>query len=141
MEVDHSGVRMPAGDQPLHGVVVERRVDVEEAPELVVRADVVAGEDVQPAEAAQQHVFGGPATDAAQARQALDRRRVVESFEGLQIEIAGDDRPSGLDDRARLGSAEAVALELVRPHGCELIRAGERAGPPGRRTPLARGRR
>ena len=76
-----------------------------------MRADVVSGKDVQAPEAAEEHVLRGPAADAAQAGQALDRRAILELLECLQVEIAGDDRPGGLDDRASLGGAEAVALE------------------------------
>ena len=59
------GVGVPARNQPAHAVVVQRRVDSEEAPELVVRADVVSGEDLQAAKAAEHHVLRGPAADAA----------------------------------------------------------------------------
>jgi hypothetical protein len=46
-------------------------------------------------------------------------------LQGLQVETVGDDRLGNLDDRASLGGAEAVALEVVRVEGCELPRVGE----------------
>ena len=52
---------------------------------------------------------------------------VVDVFQGLQVQIAGDDRPGGLDDRASLGETEAVELELVWLDGCELLGGGKRA--------------
>ena len=142
MEVDDSCVWLPARHQLLDGLVVERRVDGEEAPELVVGADVVSGKHVQPTEAAEQHVLRRPATDAAQAAQALDGGGIVQPFQALQIQIAGDDRPRSLDDRARLGRAEAVTLELVRLEGCEVLGAGERtqaARVIGHRPPMVGG--
>jgi hypothetical protein len=90
-----------------------------------VRADVVFGEYLEPAEAAQQHVLGGPAPDPAQARQALDRGCVVKLVQGLQIEVTREDRLGILDDRLCLSQAEAVALELIWPNASELIGIGE----------------
>src|SRR5215218_1467584 len=53
VEVDNARVGMPARHQPVDGVVVQWGVDPEQAPELVVRADVVSGKDVQTAQAAE----------------------------------------------------------------------------------------
>jgi hypothetical protein len=46
VEVDHSRIRVPARYEPFHALVTELGVDVEEALELVVCTDVVAGKDV-----------------------------------------------------------------------------------------------
>jgi hypothetical protein len=67
-----------------------------------VRADVVSGKYVQTAQAAEQHVLRGPAADAAQAGQALDRRAILEPLQPLQVEAASDDRLGERDDRASL---------------------------------------
>jgi hypothetical protein len=141
VEVDHARVGMPARYEPVDGLVVQWRVDAEQAPELVVRADVVAGKDVQTAKAAEQHVFRGPAADAAEACQSLDRRAVLESLQGLQVEAVGDHRLGDLNDRASLGGAEAVPLEVVCVQGYELLRVGERAWAVRPRASLSRGRR
>jgi hypothetical protein len=53
MEGDDACVAIPARHQPGDGLVVQRRVDPERVPELVVGADVVSAKDVQTAEAAQ----------------------------------------------------------------------------------------
>jgi hypothetical protein len=45
----------------------------------------------------------------------------------LQVEIVGDDRLGGLDDRASLDGAEPVALEVGRLQRCEVIRVVEGA--------------
>ena len=59
MEVDKARVRMPARHQALDGVVVERGVGPEQVPQLVMRADVVSGKDVQTTKAAEKHVLRG----------------------------------------------------------------------------------
>jgi hypothetical protein len=51
MEVDNAGVGVPARHQATDGFVVERGIDLEEALELVARADVVPGKDMQPTRA------------------------------------------------------------------------------------------
>ena len=127
MEVDNARVGMPGGHQPLDASVVQRCADPEQAPELVVGADVVSRKDMQPAEAAEQHILRGPAADTAQAGQTVGGGGIVKPFQALQVQIAVDDRPGDLDDRARLGRAEAVALEIVRLRGCKRLGVGERA--------------
>ena len=97
--------------------------------QLVVGANVVAPEDAQPAEPAQKHVLGGPVTDAAQVRPAVDGGSTVELVQGLQVELAADDRAGGLGDRPRLAQAEAVALELPRRHASEPMGSRNARGP------------
>ena len=109
--------------------VVSVAVDAEEAPELVLGADVVAGEDMQPAQAAQQRVLRGPATDAANGGQTSDRRQIVKLFQSLEVEVPGRDRSRELDDRAGLGMAEPVRFELVRVVGRQRLGAREPRGP------------
>ncbi len=70
MEVDHPGVGLPAGHRPRDGVVVERRLEAEPARQVVPRTDVVAGEDVQAPEPAQEYVLRTPASDPVQAHQS-----------------------------------------------------------------------
>jgi len=65
MEVDDSGVRMPARHQVDGGVIVEWVIEVEKAGEVIACAHVVSWEYVQSAQTPQQHVLCGPASDAA----------------------------------------------------------------------------
>jgi hypothetical protein len=58
VEVDDARVGMPARHQPADSLVVQRRVDREQPPELVVRADVVSGKDVQAPETAEEDLLG-----------------------------------------------------------------------------------
>src|SRR6185437_1275128 len=142
VKIDHALIRMPPGNQLFDSRVVQLCVYVKEAPELVVCSDVVSGEYVQTAQAAKQHVLGAPATYAAQAFQALDRRSIIKLFKPLEVQIAADDRPRGFDDRAGLPHAEAVTLEIIGTQGCELLGGWERARSPrafGRRASLGRG--
>lgn len=117
MGIDHSGVRMPARYELLRAAIVQLGVDVEEAPEFVVRADIVSGRDLQTAEAARQHVLGGSATNATRTRQELDRRCVIRVLQRLKIELARDDRPAI--------SMIVRALDALKP--CALSRLAERS--------------
>ena len=61
---------------------------------------------------------------------------ILELLKGLQVETIGDDRLGDLDDRASLGGAEAVALDVVCIQACERLRVRECAravGTVGRR--------
>ena len=58
VEIDDPCVGMPARHQPADGLVVQRSVDREQPPELVVRADVVSGKDVQTPETAEEDLLG-----------------------------------------------------------------------------------
>ena len=78
MEVDNAGEGVPTRYQTTNVFVAKRGFDCQDALQLVPRAYVVPRKDVQPAETAKQHVLRGPATDATQPGQALDRRDVIE---------------------------------------------------------------
>src|SRR6185437_11291720 len=113
MQVDHPAVGTPPRQYAAYARVVEFAFDVEEPLELVARAHVVPGEDMQPPQPPQHHVLGAPAADAIEAGELLDHRVVVEQLQSLQVEPSVNDRLGGADDGAGLALAEAEAPELL----------------------------
>ncbi len=73
-EVEHAAQRREAGGEPYGG----RRLHgaAEDAAERARGAHVTRGKDVEPAEAAQQHIVGGPRPDSGQLEQPCSRLRV-----------------------------------------------------------------
>ena len=59
MKVDETTVRSPTLGDATNLCVVERGGDAEPAPQVVAGSDVVPGENVEPAEATEQHVLRG----------------------------------------------------------------------------------
>jgi len=86
--------------------------------EFVPAADVVAGENIQTAHAAEERIFGGPAADSANCGEMRERGGVVEIVERFEIEFAGGEGAAEFEDGA--------LLLLAVTHGAQS--AGRNAG-------------
>jgi hypothetical protein len=125
VEVDEPCEGLPRAHDSLNPCVVERPPAIKPASEVVTRADVVAGEDMQPPKSAQQGVLGSPASDSAQPHKRLERLAVIERLDRGRIERSGPDSRGKLDDAARLCAAEAERRQLFGTEADESCRSWE----------------
>ena len=69
--------------------MVEWGIEAEPSRQVVARTHIVAGEDVQTTEAAQQNVLGAPAPDPTEAGQSRYGLCVLDALEGIVKDLLG----------------------------------------------------
>lgn len=125
MEVDHACPGAPASGEFVDAFVVELAGDAEKCPQPVLRSDVVARQDVEPAESTQQDVLRGPAADAVERHQFPQCFFVAGRFQLLEFEVAGHDLSSRFDHGAGLAQAEAGPLDFLGFGAGQFFGSGE----------------
>src|SRR5688500_2745235 len=120
MEVHHAGVRLPPLDNLAYAGVIKRRPPTKPASQTLLRAAIVAGKHVQPAETSKQHVLGRPSADPSQLAQPRADLIVVVACEALEVERAAIDSVSQCQQRTDLLPAEANLPVGGHRHSCNI---------------------
>lgn len=130
VQVEQAGVAFPGSHELAGFCVVGTRAKAMVLLKIVPAADIVSGEDVEAPHAAQERVFGGPTTDAANGEEFFERSGVVKLMEGFEIQFAGSDGAAEFKDGAFFVVAVA---EGAKSAGGDVRKIGGcRAGPPRR---------
>src|SRR5690348_8146341 len=126
MEVDEAGVIFPGGEESARLGVIGARAQAEVLLQVVPAADVVAGKNIEAAHAAEERVFGGPASNAAQGSEALERGLVVEIAKRFEVKFARCYGAAEFEDGAFFAGAVAQRVECARIEFGEIVwlRAG-----------------
>src|SRR5438094_1562940 len=113
MEVDQSRPGPPRRECALDHVIPGETRPPEPSAERFLRPDVVAREDLEPADPPEEDVLSRPAPDASQRAQGCDRGVIIQPGDALEIETTAGDAARQLDHGQGLRSTEPESLERV----------------------------
>src|SRR2546425_13069499 len=102
MEIEKPAEWVPSCQDVPDALVITRLPQAEPPLQTLTGTDVIPGEDMNPSQAAEQHVLGRPAPNAPQLTQSCDRILVIELHQRCQINLSRGHATRQLNERTAL---------------------------------------
>src|SRR5262249_27527034 len=94
--------------------IIQWLLQTQPALQIIARADVISGKDVQPPESAQQRVFRRPPSHSPQLKQPRYGRFIIEKSQSFQVQFSFNDGVREVDQGAGLLAAEFEPSQPLR---------------------------
>jgi hypothetical protein len=129
MEIEQPAEWVPSCQDVPDALVITRLPQAEPPLQTLTGTDVIPGEDMNPSQAAEQHVLGRPTPNAPQLTQSCDRILVIELHQRCQINLSRGHATSQLNERTALTDAVAERSEFSGLDLTKIFRARKRMAP------------
>ena len=115
MEIEKPAEWVPSCQDVPDALVITRLPQAEPPLQTLTGTDVIPGEDMNPSQAAEQHVLGRPTPNAPQLTQSCDRTLVIELHQRCQINLSRGHATSQLNERTALvsGSTQGITSDCT----------------------------